>query len=383
MNKVDMFICGDVINMFSSSQFIDQSLINSIKDTDYAICNFEGTCEYPEIKGKDMVHRPETLQLLENAGFDFLLLGNNHITDYGYDGLSNTLKCINKTKFEYIGAGLDYESTYAPIVKAIKGFKFGFINLCEAQVGHFSKKSQKYGYAWIGDKHVDNRILSLRKEVDYLLLFVHAGLENYKLPLIEFRDLYQHYCDLGVDVVIGSHPHIAQGIERYGSSIIFYSLGNFYFPTTQQNLERESWCKSFSIVLKFDSGVIDFDIIKHKTSNLLVSIDDKSSIDVDELSEELKNPFYLKEITKQNLLAFRELPFRLFREALNGTSHMDLFLYKIKFIVSYLFGRKSIYANSEYYRMSLLKRLVENETYRYLTIAALNDYLLRNERGNK
>ena len=381
MKEVNLFVCGDIINMYSTNQFISDGLINIIKSADYAICNFEGTCEYSEIQNNDMVQKVGTLSFLKRAGFDLMLLANNHVTDYGINGLTNTLNEIDKHAFDRIGASLSYEEAYRPLIKTFNEVKIGFFNLCEAQVGHFANPDQSYGYAWIGENHIDDRIVELRKNVDFLILFIHAGLENYRLPLYEFRKLYKHYCDLGVNVVIGGHPHIAQGIESYNNSIICYSLGNFYFPRMPHTEDIDTWSNSYSLIIKITNKGIKITPIYHSTSNLVVSSCSNIGIHLNELSKELEEPLYSKLIGKQNEEAFKMLPYRLYKQALCGTEYEDYFFDKLKFIFNYLFNYKGRYTRTLEYRKMLLKRLVENETYRYLTIAALSN--VENEGRNK
>ena len=86
-----------------------------------------------------------------------------------------------------------------------------------------------------------------------------------------------------------------------------------------------------------------------------------------------------KALKEQNAIAFEALPMRLYMSALNGTSSCDSLVTKIKKIIFYLINRKSLYAGKEKYRMSVLKRLTENETYRYLTISAIEDQLGEND----
>lgn len=246
--KADIFICGDIINQTTDEQFIDKSLINVIQSCDYSICNFEGTCKSDTLQKGQMLQRESTLESLKNAGFNMLLLANNHVTDYGENGLRGTIESIDKYGFDRIGAGFEYNDVYRPHVLAIDGLKIGIINLCEAQLGQFKEKDQPYGYAWLGDYELDERIRTIRNEVDYLIVIPHAGLECYPIPLNQFRQLYRHWCDLGVDIIVGGHPHISQGIEQYGKSIIFYSLGNFFFTgfngekiPGQRNIVRSSF----------------------------------------------------------------------------------------------------------------------------------------------
>ena len=84
---------------------------------------------------------------------------------------------------------------------------------------------------------------------------------------------------------------------------------------------------------------------------------------------------YKSMLKEQNAMAFKALPLRLYMSALNGTSSDDNIITKCKKIIYYLFNRNTLYAGSENYRMSVLKRLTENETYRYLTISAIEDQL--------
>ena len=210
-----------------------------------------------------------------------------------------------------------------------------------------------------------------------MIVIPHAGLECYPIPLNQFRQLYRHWCDLGVDIIVGGHPHISQGIEQYGKSIIFYSLGNFFF--TGFNGEKDTWTKGISCVLHFSEESISYDIIQHRMNDESVAI---VQTDINEI--EAKNCIlaneqtYRSELKKQNAIAFRDLPLRLYMSALNGTSSRDSFVTKIKKISYYLTNRKSLYAGSERYRMLVLKRLTENETYRYLTISVIEDQVSEN-----
>ena len=375
--KADIFICGDIINQTTDEQFIDESLINVIQSCDYSICNFEGTCKSDTLQKGQMLQRESTLESLKDAGFNMLLLANNHITDYGENGLRGTIESIDKYGFDRIGAGFEYNDVYRPHVLAIDGLKIGIINLCEAQLGQFKEKDQPYGYAWLGDYELDERIRTIRNEVDYLIVIPHAGLECYPVPLNQFRQLYRHWCDLGVDIIVGGHPHISQGIEQYGKSIIFYSLGNFFF--TGFNGEKDTWTKGISCVLHFSEEGISYDIIQHRMNDESVAIVQTDINEIEAKNCILANEHtYRSELKKHNAVAFRDLPLRLYMSALNGTSSRDSFVTKIKKISYYLTNRKSLYSGSEKYRMLVLKRLTENETYRYLTISVIEDQVSEN-----
>lgn len=374
---VKLFFCGDVLNRFSETQFIDEELQEIIKDADLSVANFEGVIDInlPTCKSKDMMQTPNTVKFLKEAGFGLLLLSNNHITDYGYEGLLETIKTIDSYQLDHIGAAIGYHAAYEPYINEISGLKIGLINLCEAQIGHYKDMNQDYGYAWIGDHLCDARILKLRKEVDVLIVLPHAGLELYSLPLQEFRDLYRHYCDLGADLVIGGHPHVPQGMELYNGKRIVYSLGNFYFP--KPDIKRsDPRNSSYSIVVSIDSNkTVSVTPIYTQLDGMKVELCLEPSFDLDYLSCIL-GPNYESLLLKQNTKAFETLVYKLYKESTNGIDNSDSFRRKCTVFLRSMFSKTS---NNEVHRLKLLRRLIENETYRYLSLYALNHLIDNHE----
>ena len=220
---IKLFICGDIVNLYNDHQFISDELIGIIKSADYSIGNLEGGLSITENKmtSTQILQHPSTIKFLKEAGFNMLLLANNHITDGGKEILNHTINKIKLEGIDYIGAGFQLEEVYKGKIVELNGLKIGFINVCEAHEGYFKDKNKSFGYAWLGHPLVENNILNIRQQVDRLLVFVHAGLEHYDLPLVEFRKLYRKYCDLGADCVIASHPHVPQDIELYKNKLIF------------------------------------------------------------------------------------------------------------------------------------------------------------------
>ena len=68
-----------------------------------------------------------------------------------------------------------------------------------------------------------------KENCDYLCVYVHWGIERNTTPEDYQKSMAKQYIDAGADAVIGSHPHVLQGIEFYQGKPIFYSLGNFIF----------------------------------------------------------------------------------------------------------------------------------------------------------
>ncbi len=365
-NSISLFVCGDIINQFATRQFIDGSIVRHIQSCDYAIGNLEGVVAMDGCPAMKMQQTEETVPLLKDAGFDMLLLANNHIADYGEDGLKRTISTIEKNMLSHVGASFPEKEIYTSKDIRIGGKKFSLINLCEAQSGYFGNESQSYGYAWIGHYRVEQLIRDARSRCDYLIIFVHAGLEHYQLPLRQFRSLYRHYCDLGADCVIGSHPHIAQGVERYNDSLIAYSLGNFYFPR-HKKADRFSDVENnaFSLKLTFGKGAPQYDVIYHGIENgTVVETSAHPTTDVEKLNNHLSEDKYLIGLKTQNIDAYNKVVSSLYNIAFNGARPNARFIYKLKFTLKYLFSRDS--GIEEKKKMKLLHHLNANETYRYV-----------------
>ncbi|MBB1379347.1 CapA family protein [Pseudoalteromonas sp. SR43-2] len=295
---IKIFACGDIVNYNNvNCSLLSPELEEIVKAADYSVFNFEAPIQgvgTPQLKsGPHHAQRPKTLEGLKVQGFDLALLANNHIFDYGYEGLNATINLAHKCGLETIGAGLDKESAYAPMIKKLGGMKIGIINACEAQFGVINDfdRVTEAGFAWVNSPVIDQTILDLKVICDFVLVFAHAGLENYPIPLKEWRARYRHFCDLGADAIICSHPHVPQGIEEYGSSLIFYSLGNFYFDGGRSaNSENQS----FAVLLKIEKNLpISFEPVYHYTSNGLVDVArDNKKIDLDYLSKLLNENYY-------------------------------------------------------------------------------------------
>lgn len=364
-----LFICGDIINKNRHDGMIcSKELASIIYSADYSVCNFEAPIEgygKPALKpGTNLNQKASTIPGLKKQGFDLLLLANNHMLDFGYEALKATLEKAKENHLDTIGAGLNGEDAYKPLIKVINGVKVGVTNACEAQYGEIDSevKYNQPGYAWINHPKIETNIINLRRECDFVLVFAHAGLEHYPIPQKEWRSKYRHFVDLGADVVIGSHPHVPQGFERYGNSIIFYSLGNFYFDTS----EKEN--KSFAAKLTLTKGhEPDFEILQHytKEGNVQIAPKDKR-INIDELNSMLTQEKYWEEHEKMTLEAFKKIKRSLAISVFLPVPISGKFKDFVRMLFSSVLNRNKVKYKDKY-QLHLLK----NETYYYVIKNAL------------
>lgn len=371
-----IFVCGDICNSTPGLDFIGGEMKNVISEVDYAICNFEGVELKPGQIAKCPHQEPGTSQYLKNIGFDLMLLANNHITDLGRDGLIYSIEKLKSTNVDFMGAGLSWDETYKPLIKNICGIKFGFVNVCEAQEGHFMSRRQLYGYAWMGYDKLFDDVKEISKRTDIVIVFVHAGLEHYDTPLPELREMYYRLCDYGASCVICSHPHIAQGYESYQNSLIVYSLGNFYFPREKGIYENEN--TSYSMILDIDKNhSVNPKIIYHTYNNGIVDIekDVENQINIHELNKLLYED-YDERVNNMCNTAYDTLCQHLLAEAVCGEPDNYNFIDIIKDIIRRTFFRYK-FNKTKIYRNKLLLRLFENEIYKSVIIRALKNKIRR------
>lgn len=286
MIRINFF--GDIVAPSVNDVRLSDKLSMAIADADFNVINLEAPCLPPQSlsstnkSGPVLYQDSNTPSWIESHGFNIVSLANNHIMDYGKAGLVDTMVKF-KTAWT-IGAG-NWNSAYQPLIVEKGGVKIGFLALAHYEFGMLADKwddRYSYGVAWINHPAVDKIIVEVKKKVDYLFIYAHAGVEHINQPLPEWRDRYRSLIDLGCDGVIASHPHIVQGWEWYNNSPILYSLGNFYFP--KKNRKPDSWYISIlptitlsekgSIALavnslKFDNNYIDFVESNENNDNLM------------------------------------------------------------------------------------------------------------------
>ena len=173
---------------------------------------------------------PRFLAALNGAGIDIVNIANNHIYDFGPEGLFDTISYLDSVGIRHVGAGRNRAEAHCPVVLNLNGIKVGFLGYYGG--GEAPAASDlRPGVARRDIGLITSDIASLRYKdsVDYIVVNLHWGTEKETYPDGSQRDLAHRIIDSGADAVIGHHPHVLQGIELYKSGVIAYSLGNFIF----------------------------------------------------------------------------------------------------------------------------------------------------------
>lgn len=154
-------------------------------------------------------------EVLRKAGISAVSLANNHMFDHGVDGYTQTKLALDKGGVAHFGGYTPTQADYF-----------------ETKIG--DKETIVYGITMIATGWDEAQAIEVTKELRlahpgaYLIAFLHWG-DEYKTQNIYQRAFAHVLIDNGVDAIIGSHPHVVQGIELYNKKPIIYSLGNFVF----------------------------------------------------------------------------------------------------------------------------------------------------------
>lgn len=271
--KISILIAGDYCPIGRTAQLLKDKhyselfngFQNITKDIDYSIVNFECPITQsndkidktgPNIKTDDV----NSLRALKYAGFNLLTLANNHIQDYGGQGVLDTMKYAKQEGFDLIGAGENKNAAAIPFIKVIKGIRVGFINIAENEF--CAAENNLPGANTFDFIDNTNTIKKLRGEVDKIVLIYHGGREHYQLPTPDVRKRLRYFMDCGVDAIVAHHTHCFSGYEYYQNKPIVYSLGNFIFDY-KSKYQKGLWTEGMSVILSLEADDFKVELIPH------------------------------------------------------------------------------------------------------------------------
>lgn len=296
-NSVSIFFAGDFCSKPSTAVIkVSDDLREMIKSCDIKVVNFEVPLRpeglsLPPQRQERFFQNDDAPDFLRELGFNLFQLANNHLFDWGEGGYHKTITALGDASF---GAGT-YEDAYRVKVLEINGVKVGFLGLCfAAYTGVFDDvaKHEGLGCAYINDLKVNHVIVEAKKDLDFLFVMPHDGIEYVDIPLPETIARYRDFIDYGADGVIGTHPHCPQGWETYKGKPIFYSLGNFLFNSKvgydYRATNRQHWYEGLCVLMTIKDGQIEWDIVNTRNvDNVGIVIDRDESRDL--LNAELCN----------------------------------------------------------------------------------------------
>lgn len=231
-----------------------------LRRADIALGNLEAplTVRGEEFKGKKFRFRasPKAAAAMKRAGFSVVTLANNHIMDFGETGLLDTIRGLDREHLHCAGAGNNLAMARRPAVVERNGAKVAFLAYSLTQPLEFFAGESRAGTAPGYSRYFREDIIKARSAADYVVVSFHWGGEGLSAPRQYQVEAARSAIDAGADVIIGHHPHVLQGIERYGRGVIFYSLGNFAFGSMSRHAASSVMAR-----ITLDGGVREVEVL--------------------------------------------------------------------------------------------------------------------------
>ncbi|MCR0325919.1 CapA family protein [[Clostridium] innocuum] len=188
-----------------------------------------GLSHYPSFNGPY-----EVLDAVADAGFDWMAASSNHTLDAGTQGILNQLEYMKKhhPDIKVTGSHATKEESEQLQVITRNDVRFGILGYTYGLNGYVLPKGKEFMIDLIEKDKIRSDVEKLKKVSDVQIVSMHWGTEYSFEPNEEQKELAQLLSDLGVDVIIGEHPHVIQPMDYVigkdgNKTLVIYSLGNF------------------------------------------------------------------------------------------------------------------------------------------------------------
>ena len=270
-------------NLLNLELFLSE-ITRKFKDYHFFV-NLENVILSKNIKAKNSenINLPTSeniFKILPKFGIRNFSLSNNHIFDFGYEGFKQTSEVLKKNNVNFFGAGKNLSEASRPIIFNDHNHICSIFGMSYKPLA----SSKKAGIFNLKDNKSLNHIkkFKIKHKSSFIIVYCHSGLELFEYPLIRDEIIYKQLIDYGADLIIGSHPHRTQGIEKYKNKYIFYSIGDLFF----ENHSKKFWNSYISKPahahiykndinnkMLFDSYMLKIDTLKKSTNVFNVSRD--------------------------------------------------------------------------------------------------------------
>lgn len=275
---IKVLITGDYCPLGSTENLIKENkedkiyndFLGVINEHNYRITNLESPFlnagvgidkTGPHLKADEI-----TVNGLSYVGFNLVTLANNHIMDYGSDGLFNSIKILSENNIDHVGAGANYKEARKIQYLDSENGKIAILNFAENEFSNTFTDTPGANPHHLINNYYD--IQAAKKVAKFVIVIYHGGNEMHSLPTPRIKETFRFFADAGASVVVGHHTHCFSGYEVYNEVPIFYSLGNFVFDYNQSN--SWLWSSGYAVSLKIEDK-ISFEIIPY-TQNYLSKV---------------------------------------------------------------------------------------------------------------
>ncbi|HEX3021655.1 MAG TPA: CapA family protein [Lachnospiraceae bacterium] len=235
----DVLLSSSPLNKYDSAGgihgILSDKLLEEMNGADIMMINqeFPFSTRGTQMQDKQYTFRtdPSRVGILHEMGVDIVSLANNHTLDFGVEAMLDTLQTLKNEDIKSVGAGENLEQAKETVYLDVKGKTIAFLGASRViPVYEWNATDTSPGlFTTYDPTALLEEIRSAKEKSDLAVVYVHWGIEKQSRPEEYQRTMAKQYIDAGADIVIGSHPHVLQGIEFYKGKPIIYSLGNFIF----------------------------------------------------------------------------------------------------------------------------------------------------------
>jgi len=228
----------------------------------------------------------EVLKILNTLAVN---IANNHILDWGRQGLEDLIRLLEENGIPFFGAGLNLQQALSPVLLKVDGKSIGFLGFGWKEEMCIYAGKKRPGVAPLKLPIILDSVRKLKEEADLVAVNLHWGYEYEQLPLPVHRQIAHRLVDEGADLIIGHHPHVIQAFESYKGRHIYYSLGNFYFGSLRDSFDSGAY--GLGVLYDPDSGKADFFHVAYENGVSRI-ISGPALKDISGIQEEQYNHFF-------------------------------------------------------------------------------------------
>lgn len=206
------------------------------RDADVRFVNLESQLSFQNGETQSPNHRliftgpPEGAAALARAKITLVSTANNHAWDYGRSALLETLTHLSSAGVLSVGTGVDLDQAMRVVTIQSKGMRIAWLAVTHVwNQGPIELHEGRDYVAWAKLQKLEPIIARARRDHDFVILSYHGGAEYQDAPADVTRRFVNAAFDAGVDLVIGHHPHVIQGVGFRDGRAAFFSLGNLVF----------------------------------------------------------------------------------------------------------------------------------------------------------
>ncbi len=245
----DIYLSDVVVNAYKGKgieAIVEKGLLSEMQGADLTMSNQEFAFSTGGTAAEDKQYtfrvNPDYITAFQDMGIDIVTLANNHTMDFGLTALEDSFDTLNGAGIDYVGAGSNLSDARKIHYSENQGKTIAFLAASRViPVYEWNAAENKAGLFTTYDPTLLlEDIKTASENSDYVVVYLHWGIERAELPKDYQRSLAKQYIDAGADLVIGSHPHVLQGVEYYKGKPIVYSLGNYIFYS---NIQRTAVLK--------------------------------------------------------------------------------------------------------------------------------------------